>query len=323
MQTADILIKNEPAMTLEIERKFLVGILPEGHGRSEGLLKGLPIRQGYLASSDKRTVRIRQQGRQHWLTVKTGTSLERQEYEVPLTARQFTALWPATAGSRITKSRHRIALGQLIAELDIFGDVLDGLRMVEVEFTSTDAASQFEPPWWFGPEVTGDPLFYNSTLSTLNRSSARQSLGPLLAPPLLAYGVIPLVRTKRSVQVVIVSTRTSGRWICPKGTPEPGKSPQEVALGEALEEAGVEGALGDQAIPVAYWRDRQCIHIQYWPMLVQLIHDTWQEAAIRKRTICSIDEAKALMKNPAFSRALDQASAALASADGTFQASRR
>ncbi|MEZ2126270.1 MULTISPECIES: NUDIX hydrolase [unclassified Sinorhizobium] len=43
------------------------------------------------------------------------------------------------------------------------------------------------------------------------------------------------------VQVLILTSRESGRWIIPKGWPMDGKKPHQVAAQEALEEAGVRG----------------------------------------------------------------------------------
>lgn len=42
-------------------------------------------------------------------------------------------------------------------------------------------------------------------------------------------------------EVLLVTSRESGRWIIPKGWPIPGKKPHEVAAIEAFEEAGVRG----------------------------------------------------------------------------------
>ncbi|WP_455273922.1 NUDIX hydrolase [Rhizobium herbae] len=48
-------------------------------------------------------------------------------------------------------------------------------------------------------------------------------------------------RDRRTFEVLLVTSRESGRWIIPKGWPIPGKKPQEVAAIEAFEEAGVRG----------------------------------------------------------------------------------
>ena len=65
------------------------------------------------------------------------------------------------------------------AELDIFKGRLEGLVMVEVEFGSEAEAEAFVPPAWFGVEVTADPRYRNSYLSTARWDSATRGLLPL------------------------------------------------------------------------------------------------------------------------------------------------
>lgn len=55
------------------------------------------------------------------------------------------------------------------------------------------------------------------------------------------YGALCWRMQRGSVQVLLVSSRDTGRWIIPKGWPMKGLAPQEAALREAWEEAGVQG----------------------------------------------------------------------------------
>ena len=50
------------------------------------------------------------------------------------------------------------------------------------------------------------------------------------------------------VQVLLVTSRGTGRWIVPKGWPMAKKSPHEAALIEAEEEAGVVGKVKDKPL---------------------------------------------------------------------------
>ena len=50
-------------------------------------------------------------------------------------------------------------------ELDEFAGKLAGLRIVEVEFESREAAAAFTPPPWFGEEITDDPRYLNANLA--------------------------------------------------------------------------------------------------------------------------------------------------------------
>ena len=147
----------------EIERKFLVRKLP-------GDLTSYPnneISQGYLVSLDDGTqVRLRKSGERFLLTFKRGTGNVREEREVELTAKQFDALWPATAGKRLVKTRYEIPLGDRVLEIDVYHDRHEGLVVAEVEFDDEESAKNFQPPDWLGDDVTGDPRYSNQLLAS-------------------------------------------------------------------------------------------------------------------------------------------------------------
>ena len=82
------------------------------------------------------------------------------------------ALWIHTAGRRIEKTRHRVALpdrDDVVAEVDVYGGELAGLCTVEVEFESAAAASSFVEPAWFGTDVTGRRVVSNASLARHGR----------------------------------------------------------------------------------------------------------------------------------------------------------
>ncbi len=146
----------------EIERKFRVGEVP-GLEAAERIA----IEQGYLAIDREAEVRVRRAGEEHWLTTKRGHGDHREEVEIAIGTADFERLWPLTAGRRIAKTRHRIDLdGDLTAEIDVYAGELAGLRVVEVEFPDAAAEHRFEPPDWFGEELTGDERFANQALAT-------------------------------------------------------------------------------------------------------------------------------------------------------------
>ena len=53
---------------------------------------------------------------------------------------------------------------------------------------------------------------------------------------------------KGQTQVLMVTSRDTGRWVLPKGWPMVGKAPETAAAREAWEEAGVEGFVQAQSI---------------------------------------------------------------------------
>lgn len=151
-------------MTVEIERKFVLSQIPG----ADVLGTGETLRQGYVAEEDDVSVRVRVAGQAATLTVKAGHGLSRTEVEVTISLEQAEALWPHTAGRRIEKTRHRVALGDVgdrVAEIDLYAGALTGLCTAEVEFESERDAGAFSPPGWFGREVTGDARWSNSALA--------------------------------------------------------------------------------------------------------------------------------------------------------------
>jgi adenylate cyclase len=148
---------------VEIERKFLVEHVPtdlDSHPYDE-------IEQGYLAiTSDGLEVRVRRYGGHRYLTIKSGAGRVRVEEEIEIDDRRFGSLWRLTDGRRIHKRRYLIPAedGRRI-ELDLYAGPLAGLITAELEFDSAVAAEAFEPPAWFGRDVTDDPRYKNRQLA--------------------------------------------------------------------------------------------------------------------------------------------------------------
>ena len=145
---------------MEIERKFLVPDPPPLEGtRSD------PVEQGYLSLGPEGEVRLRRRGNALLLTVKRGAGLVRDEQEVELSPEQFEALWPLTEGRRLRKRRHLVEHDGHEVELDVYEGELDSLAVAEVEFSDEAKAESFQPPPWFGEEVTGDHEYKNESLA--------------------------------------------------------------------------------------------------------------------------------------------------------------
>ena len=149
---------------MEIERKYLVGSLPE----NLDAFSHVEIEQGYLCTSP--TLRIRRMGDSFILTVKekmhslTSAIVNREE-EFFLSSESYARLRGKCEGIMVEKTRYRIPVGKYTAELDIFHGRHEGLLLVEVEFPSLEAANAFTPPAWFGQDVSNDPRYRNSWLA--------------------------------------------------------------------------------------------------------------------------------------------------------------
>ena len=151
---------------MEIERKYLVNSLPE----DLDTCPHVEIEQGYLCTSP--TLRIRRMGDAFILTVKekvrsVTSAIVNREEEFALSQESYIRLKGKCEGYMVGKTRYRIPVGEYVAELDIFHGRHEGLLLVEVEFPSVEAADAFAPPDWFGKDVSEDPCYRNSHLSSI------------------------------------------------------------------------------------------------------------------------------------------------------------
>ena len=153
-------------MSVEIEHKYLVA----NDGYKSMATESHRLVQGYLSREKGRTVRVRICDDKAFLTVKganTGASRPEFEYEVPLAdAEQMLRLCPPPV---IGKTRHNadIVRHEQDArwEVDEFHGQLHGLTFAEIEIPSVDY--HYEVPPFVGRDVTDDPRFYNSRLTTI------------------------------------------------------------------------------------------------------------------------------------------------------------
>lgn len=153
----------ERVCAMEIERKFLVKTLPAALSQ----YPASQIWQAYLSFVPE--IRIRKKDGRYLLTEKGEGALARSEEEREISASDFAARKAGRISNPIEKTRYRIPLeGGLTAELDVFSGKLTGLCLVEVEFSSYEAAEGFLPPGWFGDEVTYIKKFKNKNLSLLD-----------------------------------------------------------------------------------------------------------------------------------------------------------
>lgn len=103
-------------------------------------------------------------------------------------------------------------------------------------------------------------------------------------------GVLPWrLAAKKRIEVLLVTSRRSGRWTIPKGWPMPGKTLAEAAAQEAFEEAGVRGTVDPKPIGrVRHIKQKiltgdLAVTIVVHPMWVDREFPKWPELGQRKR----------------------------------------
>jgi 8-oxo-dGTP pyrophosphatase MutT (NUDIX family) len=68
-------------------------------------------------------------------------------------------------------------------------------------------------------------------------------MSELPTDPALQYAALPMRRVNGRLEVMLITSRETRRWVVPKGWPMEGLSAAEAAAREAYEEAGVEGTV--------------------------------------------------------------------------------
>jgi 8-oxo-dGTP pyrophosphatase MutT (NUDIX family) len=128
------------------------------------------------------------------------------------------------------------------------------------------------------------------------------------APGALQVGALPYRRrVDGTLEVLLVTTRGTGRWMVPKGWPMTGKSHAEAAAQEAYEEAGVRGPAASVELgrfPHEKTRfpapSLECT-VAVFPMAVEQELARWPEREERTRRWFSIEEAARAVNSPGLS----------------------
>lgn len=105
-------------------------------------------------------------------------------------------------------------------------------------------------------------------------------------------------------EVLLVTSRETGRWVVPKGWSMKGKSAAEAARREAWEEAGAEGRMTDVCLGVyAYTKvlgkdeDVPCI-VELYPLKVKSLARKFPERAQRRRRWFGLKKAAQRVDEP-------------------------
>ena len=134
------------------------------------------------------------------------------------------------------------------------------------------------------------------------------------------YGALPWRATTRGVEILLITTQTTRRWIIPKGWPIPGLRPSECAAHEVFEEAGVEGEISNRPIGTFNYEKRRksgdavACKVEVFALEVFRQRRNWPEKGSRKTRWCSVKEALRHVSDPGlakliakFGRAMDDA----------------
>ena len=123
------------------------------------------------------------------------------------------------------------------------------------------------------------------------------------------YGVLAYrLGDSDGLQILLVTSRDTGRWIAPKGNPMRLRQGHETAAEEAFEEAGVRGEVGPEPIGrYRYLKRRKLLpdvtaEVLVYPLRVEAVLDEWPEAGQRRRQWFSREEAAAAVAEDGLKR---------------------
>jgi 8-oxo-dGTP pyrophosphatase MutT (NUDIX family) len=111
-------------------------------------------------------------------------------------------------------------------------------------------------------------------------------------------------------EVLLITSRETGRWVIPKGWPMPGMSPMRAAEQEAWEEAGVKGRIGRNCLGIYSYakvidgnNNLPCV-VALFPLKVQRLETTFPERRERKRKWFPLKKAAARVDEPELAQLL-------------------
>lgn len=124
------------------------------------------------------------------------------------------------------------------------------------------------------------------------------------SPARLQVAALPWRRKGERIQVMLITTRETGRWILPKGWPEVGEELHIAAAREAREEAGIEGMVTNIETGRYYYskvssngENMRC-EVMVYSLEVNDVVSKWKEKGQRSRKWVSPDKAVGMVTEP-------------------------
>lgn len=106
------------------------------------------------------------------------------------------------------------------------------------------------------------------------------------------------------IEVLLVTSRETKRWLIPKGWPMKGKKPHKAAAQEAEEEAGVKGEIKNKPLgSYDYWKRRAAhfdlCQVNVYPLEVSKQLKSWREKGQRQAQWFGVEDAAHQVLEPA------------------------
>lgn len=105
------------------------------------------------------------------------------------------------------------------------------------------------------------------------------------------------------LEIMLITSRDTGRWVLPKGWPEMGETFSDAAAREAREEAGIKGTMSHESAGRYYYAkakasgDIPC-EVLVFPLEVGKVAAKWKEKGQRTRKWVTPEEAAGMVDEP-------------------------
>ncbi len=123
-------------------------------------------------------------------------------------------------------------------------------------------------------------------------------------PLRLQVAALPWRKRDAAIEVMLITSRDTGRWVLPKGWPEAREPLCAAAAREAAEEAGLTGRISPLEIgryfyakALASGEEVPC-EVPVFPLLVDSVAERWKEKRWRVRKWVPVTEAAAMVAEP-------------------------
>lgn len=153
-----------------------------------------------------------------------------------------------------------------------------------------------------GRDSDMDQMLLNPETRNRISETIRRLLG---APaPMVQAAALPWRRAGDDIEVMLITSRGSGRWVLPKGWPERGETLWQTAQREAAEEAGVDGPISHMEAGVYFYGkvhatglERRC-EVHVFALEAARIADEWPERGQRERVWVPRRQAAGMVDEP-------------------------
>jgi 8-oxo-dGTP pyrophosphatase MutT (NUDIX family) len=120
----------------------------------------------------------------------------------------------------------------------------------------------------------------------------------------LQVAALPWRRVDDEIEIMLITSRDTGRWVLPKGWPEAREPLCSAAAREATEEAGLHGAISHieagryfYAKGLASGEEVPC-EVLVFPLRVDSVAERWKEKHARTRKWVSAADAPSMVNEP-------------------------